>query len=113
MQLDKARIVAPFSGIVGLRRVSAGEYITAGQALVNLEAIDPVKADFRVPEKFLPAIRVGQTIRIKVDAFPDAILSRARSTPSIRASTSPAAASSSAPWSPTPISVSVRACSRA
>ena len=42
-----------------------------GQALVNLEAIDPVKADFRVPEKFLPAIRVGQTIRIKVDAFPD------------------------------------------
>lgn len=71
VQLDKARIVAPFAGIVGLRRVSAGEYITAGQALVNLEAIDPIKADFRVPEKFLPAIRVGQTIRIKVDAFPD------------------------------------------
>jgi membrane fusion protein (multidrug efflux system) len=71
VQLEKTRIVAPFSGIVGLRRVSAGEYITAGQPLVNLESIDPVKADFRVPEKFLPAIRVGQTIRIKVDAFPD------------------------------------------
>jgi membrane fusion protein (multidrug efflux system) len=71
VQLEKAHIVAPFSGIVGLRRVSVGEYITAGQALVNLEAIDPVKADFRVPEKFLPAIRVGQAIRIKVDAFPD------------------------------------------
>lgn len=71
VQLEKTRITAPFSGIVGLRHVSAGEYITAGQALVNLEAIDPVKADFRVPEKFLPAIRVGQTIRIKVDAFPD------------------------------------------
>ena len=64
-------ITAPFAGIVGLRHVSAGEYITAGQALVNLEAIDPVKADFRVPEKFLPAIRVGQTIKIKVDAFPE------------------------------------------
>lgn len=72
VQLEKTRIVAPFSGIVGLRHVSVGEYITAGQALVNLEAIDPVKADFRVPEKFLPAIRVGQTIRIKVDAFPEA-----------------------------------------
>ncbi|MGH6865976.1 MAG: efflux RND transporter periplasmic adaptor subunit [Methyloceanibacter sp.] len=72
VQLEKARIVAPFSGIVGLRHVSVGEYITSGQALVNLEAIDPVKADFRVPEKFLPAIRVGQTIRIRVDAFPDA-----------------------------------------
>ena len=71
VQLEKAHIVAPFSGIVGLRRVSVGEYITAGQALVNLEAIDPVKADFRVPEKFLPAIRVGQTIRIRLDAFPD------------------------------------------
>jgi membrane fusion protein (multidrug efflux system) len=71
VQLEKAHIVAPFSGIVGLRHVSVGEYIIAGQALVNLESIDPVKADFRVPEKFLPAIQVGQTIRIKVDAFPD------------------------------------------
>lgn len=71
VQLDKAHIAAPFAGIVGLRKVSAGEYITAGQPLVNLEAINPVKADFRVPEKFLPAIRVGQAIRIKVDAFPD------------------------------------------
>src|SRR6478672_7789638 len=71
VQLDKTRITAPFAGIVGLRHVSAGEYITAGQALVNLEAIDPVKADFRVPEKFLPAIRVGQTIKIRVDAFPE------------------------------------------
>jgi len=71
VQLEKAHITAPFSGIVGLRHVSVGEYITAGQPLVNLEAIDPVKADFRVPEKFLPAIRVGQIIRVKVDAFPD------------------------------------------
>ena len=70
VQLEKAHIAAPFAGIVGLRNVSVGEYISAGQALVNLEAIDPVKADFRVPEKFLSAIRVGQTIRIKVDAFP-------------------------------------------
>lgn len=70
VQLEKMRIVAPFAGIVGLRHVSVGEYLTAGQALVNLEAIDPVKADFRVPEKFLPAIRTGQSISIKVDAFP-------------------------------------------
>jgi membrane fusion protein (multidrug efflux system) len=71
VQLEKTRIVAPFSGIVGLRHVSVGEYITAGQGLVNLEAIDPVKADFRVTERFLPAIKVGQTIRIRIDAFPD------------------------------------------
>lgn len=71
VQLEKTRIVAPFSGIIGLRHVSVGEYITAGHALVNLEAIDPVKADFRVPERFLPAIKVGQSIRIRVDAFPE------------------------------------------
>ena len=71
VHLQKTRIVAPFSGIVGLRQVSVGEYITPGQALVNLEAIDPVKADFSVPEKFLPTIKVGQTIRIKVDAYPE------------------------------------------
>ncbi len=70
VQLEKTKIVAPFSGIVGLRHVSVGEYITAGHALVNLEAIDPIKADFRVPEKFLPAIKVGQPISIRVDAFP-------------------------------------------
>lgn len=70
VQLEKMRIVAPFAGIVGLRHVSVGEYLTAGQALVNLEAIDPVKADFRVPEKFLPAIRTGQGISIRLDAFP-------------------------------------------
>jgi membrane fusion protein (multidrug efflux system) len=70
VQLEKMRIVAPFAGIVGLRHVSVGEYLTAGQALVNLEAIDPVKADFRVPEKFLPAIRTGQSISIGLDAFP-------------------------------------------
>ena len=71
VQLERMKIVAPFSGIVGLRRVSVGEYVTPGQALVNLEAIDPIKAEFRVPEKFLPAIAVGQPIRIRVDAFPD------------------------------------------
>jgi len=70
VQLEKTRIVAPFSGIMGLRRVSVGEYITAGQPLVNIEAIDPVKVDFRVPERFLPAIKVGQIIRIAIDAFP-------------------------------------------
>lgn len=71
VQLAKTRIAAPFSGIIGLRQVSIGEYVTPGQDLVNLENIDPIKADFRVPEKFLPAVKPGQTISIKVDAYPD------------------------------------------
>jgi membrane fusion protein (multidrug efflux system) len=69
-RLGKTRIAAPFAGIVGLRRVSVGDYITIGQDLVNLEDLNPIKADFRVPERYLPALAPGQTLRVTVDAFP-------------------------------------------
>ena len=69
VRLEKTRIAAPFEGIAGLRRVSVGDYVTAGQDLFNLEDISPIKVDFRVPEKFLPAVRTGQSIQITVDAY--------------------------------------------
>jgi membrane fusion protein, multidrug efflux system len=69
--IEKTKIVAPFAGIVGLRQVSVGEYITPGQALVGLDAIDPIKVDFKVPEKYLPTVHTGQSIEIKVDAYPN------------------------------------------
>ena len=56
-RLDKTRITAPFGGMVGLRQVSVGEYVTPGQDLVDLEDIDPIKVDFRIPERFLSAAR--------------------------------------------------------
>lgn len=68
-RLAKTRISAPFAGIVGLRTVSVGDYVNPGQDLVKLENIQPIKVDFRVAERFLPALRVGQTIEITVDAF--------------------------------------------
>jgi membrane fusion protein (multidrug efflux system) len=69
-RLDKTRIVAPFSGIVGLRQVSVGDYITPGDPLVGLDAIEQIKVDFKVPEKYLSAVHTGQPIEIKLDAFP-------------------------------------------
>lgn len=69
-QIDKTKLTAPFAGIVGLRQVSVGEYITPGQQLVGLDAISPIKVDFKVPEKYLPTVHDGQQIEIKVDAFP-------------------------------------------
>ncbi len=69
-QIDKTRLIAPFAGIVGLRQVSVGEYITPGLSLVGLDAISPIKVDFKVPEKYLPTVHNGQLIEIKVDAFP-------------------------------------------
>jgi len=69
-QLAKRTIRAPFAGKASLRGVSVGEFVTAGTPLFSLEQIDPVKVDFRIPELFLPAVRVGNEIRIGIDAFP-------------------------------------------
>lgn len=69
VKLAKYTITAPFDGIAGLRQVSQGDYVGAGEDLFNLEAIDPVKADFRIGERYLPAIRAGQPIEVKVDAY--------------------------------------------
>jgi len=69
-RLEKTRISAPFDGILGLRQVSIGDYVTPGQDLVNLENIDPIKVEFRVPERFLSGLARGQGLRVTVDAFP-------------------------------------------
>lgn len=69
--LAKTRLVAPFSGTVGLRHVSPGAYIRPGQDLVNLEDIDPIKVEFKLSERFAAAIAVGQQIELLVDALPD------------------------------------------
>lgn len=70
-RLDKTRITAPFDGVVGLREVSVGGYVTPGQDLVNLEDIDPIKVDFPVPERALSSVGVGQGIEVTVDAWPE------------------------------------------
>lgn len=69
-QLAKRTIKAPFDARASLRGISIGEFVTAGTALFSLEQIDPIKVDFRIPELFLPAVRVGNEIRIGIDAFP-------------------------------------------
>lgn len=69
-RLEKYTLIAPFDGVAGLRRISLGEYVSAGTEIVNLEMVDPLKVDFRVPELFLASVRSGQTIQANVDAFP-------------------------------------------
>ena len=69
-KLAKLSIEAPFSGIIGLRSVSVGDYVKEGADMVNLEAIDPLKVDFRVPEIYLSQIRVGQSLQMTLDAVP-------------------------------------------
>ena len=65
-----SRIVAPFSGIAGGRNVSPGQVIGKNTLLTWVVDLDPVKVEIPVPERFLNRTRVGQTIDLKVAAFP-------------------------------------------
>jgi membrane fusion protein, multidrug efflux system len=69
-KLAKTEIKAPFSGIIGLRVMSIGDYVKEGADIVNLEAIDPLKVDFRVPEIYMRQVQVGQTLQVSLDALP-------------------------------------------
>jgi membrane fusion protein, multidrug efflux system len=62
-------ITAPFSGRVGIRKVEKGQYVSAGMALVSLQALDPIRADFPMPEQHIGKLRVGEPIELSVDAY--------------------------------------------
>jgi membrane fusion protein, multidrug efflux system len=70
-RLEKTVLRAPFAGVLGLRRVSPGDYVEEGQDLVNLESIDPIKVELRVPERYAGKLRAGQTLAVQVDAYPE------------------------------------------
>lgn len=69
-KLTKYSIKAPFSGTVGLRTASTGDYVKDGQDIVNLEKTDTIKVDFKVPEIFQSKISVGQALSVALDALP-------------------------------------------
>lgn len=70
IRLQKVLLRVPFSGVAGLRQVTVGDYVTEGQAMVNLEALNPIKLDFRLPEKHAASVGAGLPITISVEAFP-------------------------------------------
>ena len=70
VRLDKLTITAPFPGTLGFRAVSAGAYVNAGTALVQLDKIDVLKVSFAVPELDLARIDPGQQVEVTADALP-------------------------------------------
>ena len=70
-QLEDAVVRAPFDGIIGERRISAGQYITKGTTITSLIDPDPMKAEFRVPERYIAQIAAGQPVQMTVAAYPD------------------------------------------
>lgn len=70
-KFNKLRIKAPFSGTLGDRHVSAGQYIKVGEPLVKLVANDQLKLMFHLPESYLGLVQKGQTVQLVTDAFPN------------------------------------------
>jgi membrane fusion protein, multidrug efflux system len=68
--LQRLKIVAPFDGVTGLRQVNVGDYLKDGSDVVNIEDIDAVLVDFRLPERFQAKVRPGQKAQLTVDALP-------------------------------------------
>jgi membrane fusion protein (multidrug efflux system) len=68
--LEKTILRAPFAGVVGLREIDEGAFVEAGAMLTHLESLNPVNAEFDVPERDLANVAVGQKIAVRVEALP-------------------------------------------
>jgi len=70
IRLARTTIRAPFSGVVGQRLVSLGDYVTSATRLVSLQTVNPQRVTFSVPERNASVLRNGQTVRFRVAALP-------------------------------------------
>ncbi|RUO24380.1 efflux transporter periplasmic adaptor subunit [Aliidiomarina minuta] len=88
-EIRKKTIKAPFNGVVGLRQVNLGQYLSPGQAVVSIQSLDPVYLNFSLPEQRLSEIRLGHVLRVRVDAYPDRVFEGSITAiePSVRQST--------------------------
>ena len=66
-------VTAPFSGKLGLRQVSLGQFVPKGTVIVSLQAIDPVLVDFSLPETYLSQVKVGDDVSVTTSTFPNQI----------------------------------------
>ena len=67
--VDKKTIRAPFAGRLGITTINPGQYINPGDAIVTLQAIDPIYADFYLPQQQLGQLAIGQTIVVDTNAY--------------------------------------------
>jgi membrane fusion protein (multidrug efflux system) len=70
IRLERTTIRAPFSGVVGRRYVSLGDYVTSATRLVSLQTVTPQRVAFSVPERNASVLQVGQEVRFRVAALP-------------------------------------------
>jgi membrane fusion protein, multidrug efflux system len=68
--ITKKTVRAPFDGQLGIRQVNAGQMINAGQQVVSLQSLDPVFADFALPQQHFAKLSQGLEVRVTTDAVP-------------------------------------------
>ena len=69
-QLMRMRILAPFAGVAGIGVVNVGDYVKDGAELVNIEDTGAMVVDFRLPERVLSRLKVGQGVDVALDGLP-------------------------------------------
>ncbi len=68
VRLERTVVRAPFSGVVGARFVSVGDYLTSSTRLTTLQTVDPQRAAFQVPERYASRLALGQRVTFRVAA---------------------------------------------
>jgi membrane fusion protein, multidrug efflux system len=71
--LSDRAIVAPFSGVLGLRQVSPGQLISTGTVITTLDDVSKIKVDFSLPEVQMASLKVNLAIEARSDAYPDQV----------------------------------------
>lgn len=62
--IQRKTIRAPFSGVLGIRKINLGQYLSAGSAIVQLQALNPIYVNFGLPQQALGQVRVGRSLRV-------------------------------------------------
>src|SRR5438445_1591816 len=68
--IERKTIRAPFTGILGIRQVNVGQYLSAGDPVVNLQSLNPIYVQFGVPPQETGQISAGRAVRIAADGMP-------------------------------------------
>lgn len=71
--VTKKTIRAPFSGRVGINNVNPGQYLNVGDHITTLQALDPLDVDFFMPQQAISQLKVGQSLEIISDSYPNEI----------------------------------------
>lgn len=71
VMVQKMRLSAPFDGVIGKVKVEPGDYVNVGEHLVTLTDINHLHIEYTVPEIYLPQLKVGQSVDIQTNIYPD------------------------------------------